>query len=106
VDSLQSDRSHISARQEKCPDVFSTMATKFLSRELLQRTLTPSTLLQSGIVSLLALVVVTFAGRELEPRYWLWLWMAGFLVAMIGTALIRLPMLLRERREAGCSPDS
>jgi hypothetical protein len=82
------------------------MASRFLSRELLQRTLTPSNLLQSGIVSLLALVVVTFAGHALEPRHWLWLWMAGFLVAMIGTALIRLPMLIREQRDEGCSQDS
>ena len=82
------------------------MASTFLSRELLQRTLTPSTLLQSGIVSLLALFLVSSTNRELDPRYWLWLWLAGFLVAIVGTALIRLPMLLRERRAEGCSQDS
>ena len=86
-------------------DIASTMASRWLS-EFVQRALTPSTLLQSGIMSLLALVVVTTSGRELEPRHWFWLWIAGFVVAILGAALIRLPMLLRERRDEGCSQDS
>jgi hypothetical protein len=84
------------------------MASGWFS-QLLQRSLTPSALLQAGIVSLVALIVVTFAGassgRLLEPRHWMGLWVAGFVVAIIGAALIRLPILLRERRDDGCSQD-
>jgi peptidoglycan/LPS O-acetylase OafA/YrhL len=79
------------------------MAWGWLSRELVQRTLTPSTMLPAGIVSLIGLVVVTAVdaanGHQLDPHHWMGLWVAGFVVIIIGTALIRLPMLLRDQRD-------
>ena len=106
---LRDDGSHICARPKEYPDVVSNMASGWFS-QLVQRVLTPSALFQAGIVSLVALIVITAAGassgRQLEPRHWLALWVAGFVVATIGAALIRLPMLLRERRDDSCSQDS
>ena len=79
------------------------MASRWFSRELLQRILTPSTLLPAGIVSLAGLVVVTGVdasyGRQLEPRHWLGLWVAGLVVLIIGAALIRLPLVIRNQRD-------
>ena len=77
--------------------------------QLLQRVLTPSALLQAGIVSLVALVILTSlgasSGRLLEPRHWFGLWVAGFAVMIIGTALIQLPLMLRDQRHDGQSSE-
>jgi hypothetical protein len=94
---------HIYARPENCPDLVSNMASRQLNRWLWRRVLTPSVLLQAGILSLVALVVVTGASasndRHVDPRHWLALWAVGFVVVIVGAALVRLPALLRDRRD-------
>ena len=86
------------------------MASRWFSRELVHRILTPSTLLPAGILSLAGLVVVTGVdasnGRQLDPRHWLALWAAGFVVLIIGAALIRLPMMIRDQRDNDQAIDS
>ena len=67
-------------------------------------------MLPAGIVSLAGLVVVTGVdaadGGQLPPRHWLGLWVAGLVVLIIGAALIRLPLVIRNQRDDDQAIDS